>query len=232
MENKMPNQRRIVFIAGLIVVLGLFAELGYRYWYQPTYDFVNTDDAQVTGSFVQIAAPASGQIDALYFDVGSSVKKDAALASIKVVAPVASAASGPSVPRILAQVNSPVGGTVAVRNVNVGDTVAAGQPIAKVVDLNQLWVIANVDEDRAMSIRVGQTVDIAISAEDQTFQGQVAEIGSATTEATTAPSVVGLPSSSDSTKKVSVKIVFDFAGARHVPGMSATVTIYTVGAPE
>jgi multidrug resistance efflux pump len=226
----MKNQRRVMFVTGLAFVLGLVAVLGYRFWYEPTYDFFNTDDAQVTGSFVQVAAPASGQINELFFDVGSDVKSDAVLAAIKVVAPVASVVSGPSVPRVLARVTSPVNGSVAMRNVSVGDTIAAGQPIAKIVDLNRLWVIANVDEGRAADVHTGQIVDVAISAVNQTFRGEVAEIGSATTEATAAPSAVELPSSSDSTKKVPVKIVFDYTGARLVPGMSATVTIYTRGA--
>jgi len=226
----MQNKRQIIFMAGLTVILGLVAALGYRYWYQPTFDFLNTDDAQVTGSFVQVAAPASGQINELFFDVGDDVKDGGVLAAMQVVAPVASAASGPAVPRVLARVTSPVNGTIAVRSVSVGDTIAAGQPLAKIVNLNRLWVIANVDEDRAADVRAGQIVDVVISALNQTFRGEVAEIGSATTEATAAPSTVGLASTSDSTKKVPVKIVFNYAGARLVPGMSATVTIYTHGA--
>jgi multidrug resistance efflux pump len=226
----MLKQRRVIFIAALIVGLSIVAALGYRYWYQPTNEFFNTDDASVTGSLVRIAAPASGQINDLYIDVGSSVKKDDVLATIKVVSTAPSVASAPSVPRILARVTSPITGTIAARNVSVGDTIAAGQPIATIVNLGQLWVIVNVDETRAAEIRVGQTADVAISAAGQTFRGKVSEVGSATTDLTTA-SAINLNTSSDTTKKVPVKIAFDYATYRLVPGMSANVTIFTHATP-
>ena len=225
----MPNRRRIIFTAVFIVVLGLLAALGYVYWYQPTYTYYNTDQASVTGSLVNVAAPASGQISDLYFDVGTDAQKGDVLATIKVINPAASVVSaGPSVSRVLAHVTSPVSGTVAARNVSVGNTVVAGQPIATLVNLNQLWVVVNVDEARLAEIKPGQVADVQISGENQTFRGKVTDIGSATNDLLT--TVLSL-TSSDSTKRVPVKIVFDYSGYRLTPGMSATVTIYTRGAP-
>jgi multidrug resistance efflux pump len=226
----MPKQRRVILVAALIVGLAIVAALSYRFGYQPTVEFVNTDDASVTGSLVRIAAPASGQINDLYIDVGKSVKKDDVLATLKVVWTAPSIASAPSVPRILARVTSPISGTIASRNVSVGDTIAAGQVIATIVNLGQLWVVVNVDETRAAEIRVGQTADIAIGAVGQTFRGKVAEIGSATTDQT-ATSAINLNTSSDTTKKVPVKIAFDYSSYRLVPGMSANVTVYTHATP-
>jgi multidrug resistance efflux pump len=167
----------------------------------------------------------------LYIDVGNSVKKDDVLATIKVISTAPSVASAPAVPRILARVTSPVSGTIASRNVSVGDTIAAGQPIATIVNLGQLWIVVNVDESRAAEIRVGQTAEIAIGAVGQTFRGKVTEIGSATTDLTTAASALSLGTSSDTTKKVPVKIAFDYATYRLVPGMSANVTIFTHATP-
>lgn len=230
----MSIQRRVIIICVLIVVVGLLAALGYRYWYQPTYDFFNTTDAQVTGSLVQVAAPASGQIDGVFFDQGNTVKKDGALATIKVVSPGSSAAAaGPSVPRVLARVTSPVTGTVVVKNVTVGNTIAAGQSIATLVDLGQLWVIVNVDETRVADVRVGQSADVEIGDVNQTFRGKISQLGSATTNVTSPSSdlLTSTSSSTDTTQKVPVKIVFDYSGYRLLPGMSATVTIYTKGAP-
>lgn len=226
----MPNRRRVIIIGVLIVVLGILTVLGYRYWYQPTNEFFNTDDATVSGSMIRVAAPASGQINDLFIDVGKPVKKGDVLTTIKVVATSPVVSSAPSVSRVLANVTSPISGTIAAKNVNVGDTIAAGQSIASVVSLDQLWVTANVDESRTPEIRIGQTADVQINAVGQTFRGQVTEIGSATTDLT-APTTLGLNSSSDSTKKVPVKIVFEYSGYRLVPGMSATVTIFTHGTP-
>jgi multidrug resistance efflux pump len=222
---------RLVFLVGVIVVLGLLGVLGYRFWYQPTYVFFSTSDASVTGSFVRVAAPASGQISDLLADVGTNVNKGDVLATIKVISTAPSAVSaGPSVPRVLARVTSPISGTLSVRNVSVGETIAAGQSVASIVDLSQLWVVVNVDESRVAEVRSGQIADVEIGDVNRVFRGRVADIGSATNNVA-APSI-SLTSSSDTTQKVPVKIVFDYTGARLVPGMSATVTIYTRGTPE
>ena len=225
----MSNRRRIIFIAGFVIVLGALAALGYVFWYQPTYVYYSTDQASVAGSLVNVAAPASGQISDLYFDVGTTVQKDAVLATIKVVNPAASLVSaGPSVSRVLAHVTSPVSGTVAARNVSVGNTVVAGQSMATLVNLNQLWVIVNVDETRLAEIKPGQVADVQISDVSRAFRGKVTDIGPATNDLLT--TTLSL-TSSDSTKRVPVKVVFDYSGYRLTPGMSATVTIYTHGAP-
>jgi multidrug resistance efflux pump len=221
----MHNLRR-VFLVGAIVALGLLgaAGLGYLYWYQPTYDFFSTNDASVTGSFVRVAAPASGQIYDLLANEGTSVKKDDVLATIKVIS------TAPSVSPMLAYVTSPISGTLAVRDVSVGETIAAGQSVASIVDLQQLWVVVNVDESRVAEVRIGQTADVEIGDVNRTFRGKVADVGAATNNVL-APSI-SLTSSSDTTQKVPVKIVFDYTGARLIPGMSATVTIYTRGTPQ
>ena len=116
-----------------------------------------------------------------------------------------------------------------MKNVSIGETIAAGQSVASIVDLSQLWVIVNVEESRVADVRIGQTADVDITDVNQTFRGRVADIGSATTNVAS-PSI-SLNSSSDTTQKVPVKILFDYTGARLVPGMSATVTIYIHGAP-
>jgi multidrug resistance efflux pump len=146
-----------------------------------------------------------------------------------VINPTASvAAAGTSVSRVLAHVTSPVSGTVAARNVSVGNTVTAGQPLATLVNLNQLWVVVNVDETRLAEIKPGQVVDVRIVDANQTFRGKVTDIGSATNDLlTTSLSLT----SSDSTKRVPFKVAFDYSGYRLTPGMSASVTIYTHGTP-
>ncbi len=212
--------RRLFFFVGVIVVLVVAGVLGYRFWYQPTYDYFSTSDASVTGTFVRVAAPASGQVYDFAADVGSSVKEGDTLATLQVTA----------ASRLLAYVTSPISGTMAARNVNAGETIAAGTSMASIVDLTQLWVVANVDETRLADVRVGQTADVAIAGVGRTFQGKVVDIGAAT-DNVLSPSI-SLTSSSDTTQKVPVKIVFDYTGARLVPGMSADVTIHTSETPQ
>ncbi len=221
----MHNIRRILLVSVIVVlVLVGAAGLGYLYWYQPTYSFFSTTDASVTGNFVRVAAPASGQIYDLLADAGTSVNKDDVLATIKVIS------MAPSGSPMLAYVTSPISGTLAVRNFNVGETIAAGQSLASIVDLTQLWVVVNVDESRVNEVHSGQTADVQIGDVNQTFRGRVADIGSATNNVVS-PSI-SITNTSDTIQKVPVKIVFDYTGVRLIPGMGATVTIYTRETPQ
>jgi multidrug resistance efflux pump len=220
------SSRRVIGISILIVVIGLFAALGYRYWYQPTYDFVEVDDAQVTGYLTHIAAPAAGQVKELSVHTGDTVKANDTLASIQVIAAAPSlAVAAPAVPRLLTFVTSPVAGRVAARSASVGDTVAPGQTLVTVTDLGNLWVEADVDEARIAQVALNQAVDVSVSALGGTLHGRVVDIGSATTEVANPASVGGF-TSSDSTKKIPVRIAVDWQGAQALPGMTTVVTIY------
>ena len=213
----MKKLSRVILIVVLVALVIGAGALAYRFWYQPTYDYFSTNDATVTGSFVRVAAPASGQVYDLLADQGTTVRKGDVLGTIQVVS------QSPSASRLLAYVTSPISGTLAARNVSVGETVAAGQSVASIVDLQQLWVVANVDESRVAEIHIGQFAEVQIGDVGRTFRGQVTALGSATTNVLS-PSI-SLTSSSDTTQKVPVKIAFDYNGVRLVPGMSASVTI-------
>ncbi len=221
----MQSNRRVIGIAILLVVISAFAVLGFRYWYQPTYDFVEVTDAQVSGDLTRVAAPASGQVVNLFFNVGETVHVGDTIATIKVVAAAPSAtAAGPSISRLLTRVTSPLTGRIAARTVSLGDTVAPGQTLMVISDLSNLWIEADVDEARISQLASGQPVDINVGALGKMLVGKIMEIGSATTEVTNPP--VGGLGSSDSTKKIPVQIQVDWAGAQPVPGMTADVVIH------
>ena len=230
----MPSRswRRIVTIAVLLVALSFFAVLGYRYWYEPTYDFVEVTDAQVTGYLTKVGAPAPGRIDQLFYNVGDVVHTGDTIATVEVVAASGNpAATGPNISRVLAHITSPVDGRVAAQWVSVGDTVSAGEPIVTIGDLNNLWVVANVDEGRIGQITRGEDVNITIADLGTTLHGTVSQIGSATTEAVN-PSAASAFSSTDTTQKVPVRIAVDWGGAKPVAGMTADTTIYVNPAAE
>ena len=224
----MKSTRRLIGIAILLAVILVAGVLAYRFWYQPTYDYVEVTDAQVTGDLTQVASPASGQVMDLFFAEGDTVNAGDTIATIKVVSAAPSTiATVPSIPRLLARVTSPVTGRIAARPVSLGDTVAPGQVLMSIVDLNSLWIEADVDEARIGQVARGQPVDISIEALGRPLKGQVAEIGSATTEITS-PGVASF-GTSDSTKKIPVRIQVDWGavdGVSPVPGMTADVVIH------
>ncbi|MEJ2658931.1 MAG: HlyD family secretion protein [Desulfobacterales bacterium] len=77
-------------------------------------------------------------------------------------------------------VTSPINGVVAKKISNIGEVVSPGQPIAVVVDLNHVWVTANLEETQVEHVRVGQPVNITVDAYPGTkFTGKVINIGAA-----------------------------------------------------
>jgi len=77
-------------------------------------------------------------------------------------------------------VSSPIDGVVAKKVANIGEVIKPGQAIAVIVDLNDLWVEANLEETKLEHVRLGQRVDVEVDAYPGTkFSGRVVNIGAA-----------------------------------------------------
>lgn len=75
---------------------------------------------------------------------------------------------------------APIAGTVADRQLNIGQEVRPDQanPLLVISDLRHLWVIADVPERVAASLRPGQPVLVETDAfPDQRFRGRIKRIG-------------------------------------------------------
>ncbi|MBW2603021.1 MAG: HlyD family secretion protein [Deltaproteobacteria bacterium] len=78
-------------------------------------------------------------------------------------------------------VTSPIDGVVAKKIAHIGEVITAGQPVAVVVDLNNIWVEANLEETKVEHVSLGQSVDLKVDAYPKTkFTGKVINIGAAT----------------------------------------------------
>ena len=75
---------------------------------------------------------------------------------------------------------------IAARPGSVGATVSAGSAIYAMVDPHQVWVMANIDEDKVSRVHPGEEVEVSSVALGQTFRGQVEAVTPAS--ATTMPS--------------------------------------------
>lgn len=74
-------------------------------------------------------------------------------------------------------ISAPIGGHVHSRPVNAGQVVAAGEPLAVIVNTNSVWVESNVFEKDLPRIRVGQRISIASDAiPGRTFDGSISYI--------------------------------------------------------
>jgi membrane fusion protein (multidrug efflux system) len=71
------------------------------------------------------------------------------------------------------KITSPVAGIVSDRTVNVGENVAPGQELMKVIPLNDIWITANFKETQLRDMRVGQPVTIEVDAYGRKYNGKV-----------------------------------------------------------
>lgn len=124
---------------------------------------------------------------------------------------------------------APVTGTVALKSVNPGEVVAAGQPLFSVANLDDVWLNARIEETKVGKVQVGQTVEYTIDAyPQQTFTGKVYEIGSATNSVfALIPTENASGNFTKVTQRIPIKITLPQDG-NYVfrPGMSAIIKIH------
>jgi len=74
---------------------------------------------------------------------------------------------------------APVNGIVSNRTVEVGQNVAPGQELMKVINLDDVWITANFKETQLRQMKVGQHVAIDVDANGRTYEGKVDSIAGA-----------------------------------------------------
>ncbi len=124
-------------------------------------------------------------------------------------------------------VTSPIDGVVARKISHIGEVVAAGQPIAVIVNLNHIWVEANLEETQVEHVRLGQSVDINVDAYPNTkFTGKVINIGAAAaSQFALIPDNRSAGNFTKVTQRIPVKIELDDPDEPLRPGMMVTVGI-------
>jgi membrane fusion protein, multidrug efflux system len=74
---------------------------------------------------------------------------------------------------------APVSGMVSNRTVEVGQNVAPGQELLKLIPLDDVWITANYKETQLRDMRVGQKVTVKVDANGRSYDGQVNSIAGA-----------------------------------------------------
>ncbi len=231
-----------VIVINIVVIIVVVALLfgGYIY-YNNSVNYVSSQDAQVTGTVVPITVQFSGKINNWYASVNSTVNQGETLgteSNSSVLAMNAglsqAVAHSSQLQKNLKnreQVTAPITGTVIQNNVSTGQIVQPGQVIAQMVNLNTLYVTANIPETDINQVNVGQKVDVTIDGiPNTTFNGTVMKIENATQSAFS--EVPNLTSMSGSYTKVMQRIPVlisldqGYSGKPIVPGMNAEVRIH------
>jgi membrane fusion protein (multidrug efflux system) len=68
---------------------------------------------------------------------------------------------------------APVAGVVSDRTVEVGQNVAPGQELMKVIPLDDVWITANFKETQLRDMKVGQQVTVVVDANGRSYKGKV-----------------------------------------------------------
>ena len=130
-----------------------------------------------------------------------------------------------------ATVLAPGAGIVSKRSAEVGQVVQAGQPLAALVLVRDIYVTANFKETQLKNMRPGQGVTIYVDAYDRDLKGHIDSIGGATgARFSLLPPENATGNYVKVVQRIPVKIVFD-AGQdpNHLlrPGMSVVPTVIT-----
>lgn len=178
------NLRRLLLpLGGLALIIA--ALVGFS-MYREGQLYVSTDNAQITGTPVQVGSMNAGQVDSVTPTVGSIVHKGDTLAVIDLPSQVGVAQNGQPKLGFLGAadstvtVQSPIDGVVIAVLATPGASVQAGQALVTVVDPSQLWVNANIDETSIDRVKVGQAVTMHVDALNTDVPGRVESITPAT----------------------------------------------------
>ncbi|MES2315057.1 MAG: efflux RND transporter periplasmic adaptor subunit [Patescibacteria group bacterium] len=169
---------------------------------------VYTDKAIVSASITTISPSTAGVLQEIYVNAGDVVGADT------VVARVGNELLKTTANSIITDVNTAI-----------GTTIAPGTAVVKVVDPNDLHVVAHIDENKGLSsIKIGDQAIFTLDAfGSRTFQGIVDEISSTARQ----EDVVFNISDKRQINQFDVKIRFDVTLYPQIKnGMSAKVWIY------
>lgn len=209
-------------LAVVVLAVLVLSAVTYYYYYENSH-FIKTEDAKVDGTIVKVSPQISGQILDLSFEENQVVKKGDILGRISDVnLPVGSNYDLPII-------KAPISGTILKKLSSVGEIAAAGSPVAMMVDTQNLYITANIEEDELNKVKVGQKVDYTIDTFDgYKFTGQVLSIGEATNSTfSILPSSSGGNTFTKVTQRVPVKIsIDDYQGLKLLPGMSAVIKLH------
>jgi multidrug resistance efflux pump len=224
------NVRRLLLpLGGLALIVA--AVVGFS-MYRQGQTYVSSDNAQITGTPVQVGSMNAGQVDSVTPTVGSIVHKGDTLAVIDLPSQVGVAQNGQPKLGFLGAadstvtVQSPIDGVVIAVPATPGASVQPGQPLLTVVDPSQLWVNANIDETSIDRLKVGQPVTVHVDALNADVPGRIQSITPAT-----ASTFSLLPTSNTSgnftkvTQEVPVRIAVNLGNQPVLLGSSVEVKV-------
>ncbi|RUS48827.1 efflux RND transporter periplasmic adaptor subunit [Cohnella sp. AR92] len=207
---------KLVLINVIVIVLLIAAGGVAIYYYMQSVNYITTSNAKIDGQAVSVASPGSGTLTSWKGNVGETFSIGQQVGSVLT-------AEGSQ------SITAPSKGTVVQSSGVVNTNVAQGTVLARLYDLDSLWVSANISEKDISDVKLDQTVDVYVDAFSGTdLTGRVSQIGLAT-----AGTFSLLPTSNTTTNYTKVTQVIPIAiqldgyrGLSLAPGMSVKIRIH------
>ena len=230
----MRKQYVLILLVGFVAIIiggSLFAITSLS----SSRRFVSTDNAQVVADLVQVGSMNAGRIRVLNVDVGSAVVEGQVIAIVELPTEVSKSGTTDTakigfleVQDLQVDLLAPRSGIIAARWVKKGDIVPTGQRIVTLMDPRQVWVEANIEEDKISRVRPGQTVEVKIDSLGRTLTGRVDTISPVTTATLGVTDTGSPPANLKSVDRViPIKIILDANQPDIIPGVSAEIKIRT-----
>lgn len=210
----------LTLILGVLVLSG--GGIGYYYWYQSSH-YVSTEDAQVAGDIYRVMPRISGKLTDFPLVEGDAVYADQILGQ-------QDSANLSAAQLEHATLRAPINGTIIKVNAKVGEVVSPGQAIALIADESKLYLKANIEETEYARIKLGQPVSFTVDAfPDQTFNGEVMEIGQATNSTFSLLPATSSGNFTKVTQRLPIKIAIDQSDTTLFAGANAVIKIQVKG---
>ncbi len=222
-------RRRIIIIIVAIVIVAGGAFYGINAFIQGSR-YISTDNAAIGAPLISVSSLAAGQVISVNVGIGDRVQQQQAVADVG--APRFSDSSARqgfnATPGSGTAVEAPIAGYVAAVWTYPGAIISAGSPIVTLFDDSNIWVTANIDENKISKVRPGQVAEVTVDSLGGTvLKGKVEGITPAT-----ASNFSLLPSSNTTanftkvSQVVPVRITLDNTdGLALIPGSSVEVKI-------
>ena len=217
-KNRMGRKKVLVILGTMVIALTVV----WIYFAYQNSHFVVTEDAKVDAMIVKASPQIIGRILELNFEENQLVEADEMLGRQSDEA--LSAAANVD----LAVVRAPISGQIIKKLASPGEIGSPSNPVALMVDPDDIYITANIEEDKIKRVKAGQKVRLTVDSFPKVwFRGKVDSIGSASTSVFSL-----LPAQSSGTfikvtQRIPVKIRLQGKyEEKLLPGMNAVVKIY------
>lgn len=215
----MKNIKVIIVLTLLIISLTAV----WLYFDYQNKHYIVTDDAKVDAMLVKASPQISGRILELPFEENQMVEANQIIGRQADDALIAGANLD------LTVIRAPIGGQIIKKLASPGEMGTPSSPVALLVNTDDLYITANIEEDKIERVKAGQKVNLTIDAfPDVCFKGQVDSVGTASTSTfSLLPAQTSGNTFIKVTQRIPVKIRFEGKyNEKLLPGMNVVVKIY------